>query len=152
MKHLKDPEDPPHPPIKGACQEPDSGHAESNLSSQLHSSQNNNSGNVPQHQNSPTRKNKSSSRIAMKGMLRVAASQQNGSTPGATLASADGSAETLVNHQVLAPVGTTCSANSPPSNNAAQLNRITILHQEAATQFNRNKVLNFTFISHIYMI
>ncbi len=141
MKHLKDPEDPPQP-INVTYNEPDSGHVESNLSNQLHSSQNNNSGSGHHPQHSPTRKNKSSSRVAMKGNLRAAASQQNGSTAGATLASADGSAEALVNHQVLVPVLTTSGANSPPSNNAAQLNRITILHQEAAIQFNRNIVLN----------
>jgi len=141
MKHLKDPENPPQP-IGAACQEPDSGHVESNLSNQLHSSQNSNSMNDHQRQHSPTRKNKSSSRTAMKGISRPAAPQQNGWTPGSTLESADGSAEALVNHQELVPVGTTSGANFLPSNNAAQLNRITILHQEAATQFNRNKVLN----------
>ena len=148
MKHLKDPEN-PHQPINAAYQEPDSGHVESNLSNQLHSSQNSNSRNDHQRQHSPTRENNSSSRTAMKGILRPATPQQNGWTPGATLASADGSAEALVNPQELVPIGTTSGANSLPSNKAAQLNRITILHQEAATQFNRNIVLIFIFSTFI---
>ena len=133
MKHFKDPED-PQQPMNGTLNDPDCDLARSHLSNCPHSIQNNNSSGS--HRHSPTRKNKSSSRTALNRILRAAGSQQNGSAPGTTLASADGSAETLVNHQVI-PVGTTSGANSPPSNTAAQLNRITILHQEAATQFNR---------------
>ncbi len=141
MKHLEDPEDPPQPINNGPCHEQDSGHAESNFN-QLLSSQNTHSSGS--HQHSSNCKNKSSSnRIAKKGILR-AASQQNGSAGIASiLVSTEGSAEALIHLEVVATGTTTTTSgavNSSPSDNAAaRLSHQTTLHQEAATQFNRNR-------------
>ncbi len=153
MKHIQDPED-PHRATNDACLDPDSGHVESNLSNPPHTSQNNNSNSS--HRHSPTRKNKSSSnRIALKGIFR-SASQQNGSAGSATiLASAEGSAEVLIHHEVVAVGKRTSGATNslPPDNAAARLNHITTLHQEAGIQFNRNRSeINYFIPTHTYIV
>jgi len=135
MKHLQDTED-PHQSINAAYHEPaNSGRHESNLSDHLPSSENNNSSQHQQQTPTTTRKIEASSRITLNRIL----TQQNGSAPNATLASTDGGAdEPLENHQVIVPVETVIGANSPPRNNAAQLNQFTIVHREATIQFNSN--------------
>jgi len=129
MKDLQDTED-PHQSINGTHHEPaNSGRHESSLSDHRPSSENNNSSQQQQQQTpTPIRKIKASSRIPLNRIL----AQQSSVT--------DGSADEplVIDHQVLVPVGTISVDNSPPPNSTAQLNQITILHQEAAIQFNGN--------------
>jgi len=136
MKHLKYTED-PHQSINDTHHEPaNSGRHESSLSGNLPSSKNNNSSQQQQQTQTTIRKIKASSRITLNRIL----AQQDGSAPHATLASTDGSTDEplAINNLVLIPVDTISVANTPPPNNTAQLNQITILHQEAAIQFNGN--------------
>lgn len=137
MRHLQDTEEDPHQYINIAYHEPaNSGrHAGSSLSDHIPSSSEKNNSSQKQQTPAPTRKIKASTRITFNQTL----AQQNGSVPGAPLASTDGSAdEPLVNHQVLVAVGTNRDSNSPHPNNVADLNQITIAHNEAAIQFNGN--------------
>ena len=134
MRHLQDNEE-PHQAVNSASHEPvHSGRHEFSLSDHIPSIENNNSSQQQQQTQTTTRKIKASSRITFNQIL----AQQNGSVPDASLASTDGSAgDPLVNRQIGAISG---ANNSPPPNNAAQLNQITITHHEAAIKFSGNKL------------